>query len=193
MCIAEPSPKSYRDIVAAYPRYRVFRTALSNYEGTGRFFDVVESDQIKRGMSSLMSRDVYDNLRTDTITVPVCTGAGFLRTAGLDAVSACKIDVEGHAYEVLKGFGTELPRLWSLHVECELVPVWDGQKLYRDVHALLEKAGFKRLGYCEFNDGVQCDSVWIQPSRVVHRSIGGRVLNRLENFFRRKFRRWMPR
>jgi hypothetical protein len=35
VCIAEPSPKSFREIVAAYPRYRVFRTALSNYEGRG--------------------------------------------------------------------------------------------------------------------------------------------------------------
>jgi FkbM family methyltransferase len=186
--IIEPSPGSYREIVSAHPKFKVFRMALSNYEGTGRFFDVVEADLIKRGMSSLMSRDVYGNLRTNEIEVPVCTGASFLKTHGLEAVTACKIDVEGHAYEVLEGFGPDLSRLWSLHVECELVPVWDGQKLYRDVHALLEGAGFTRLHYWEFNDGVQCDSVWIQPSKAVAPPIWQALSNRVRKVFRRKHR-----
>lgn len=186
--IIEPSPGSYREIVSAHPEFKVFRMALSNYQGTGRFFDVVEADLIKRGMSSLMSRDVYDHLRTNEIEVPVCTGSSFLKTHGLEAVTACKIDVEGHAYEVLEGFGPELSRLWSLHVECELVPVWDGQKLYRDVHALLQGAGFTRLHYWEFNDGVQCDSVWIQPSKASAPPIWQVVSNRVRKVFRRKQR-----
>lgn len=187
--IVEPSPGSYRAIVAAYPQFHTTRVALSNYEGTGTFFDVVEADQIKRGMSSLMPRDVYGQLETNTIEVPVCTGARFLREAGLDTVSACKIDVEGHAYEVLEGFGPELSRLWSLHVECELVPVWDGQKLYQDVHKLLEAAGFTRLDYWEFNDAVQCDSVWIQPSKATRSRLAMAVSKRLRKIFGKRRQR----
>lgn len=174
--IVEPSPGSYVEIKRSYPHFNVFQTALSNYEGRSRFFDVVEVDRIKRGMSSLMAREAYEELSTNSIEVPVTTGAALLESIGVDEISACKIDVEGHAYEVLLGFGTAIAKLSGLHVECELVPIWEGQKLYSDVHSVLDSAGFVRAGYWEFNDHTQCDSVWLKPSKARRKSFFRRLL-----------------
>ena len=69
------------------------------------------------------------------------------------------------------------------------MPVWDGQKLYQDVHQFLEAAGFIRLAYWEFNDGMQCDSVWIQPLKVVRRPLLVAASKRLREIFAKRQRR----
>jgi FkbM family methyltransferase len=164
--IVEPAPQSYDQIVKQFPRFNVFNCALSNHNGIARFHNVVGDNQNQRGMSSLMDRgQLYDTLKAQTIEVPVRTGSAFFELAGVDAISACKIDVEGHAYEVLEGFGNDLPRIHSMHLECEVVPVWDNQKLFADSKALLESNGFVLIGYSEYNQPTtQCDSIWIHSS-----------------------------
>jgi FkbM family methyltransferase len=166
--VVEPAPQSYADIVRRYPDFKVFNCALSNRDGRATFHNIVESDMIKRGMSSLMARGtVYEQLKTDTIDVQAMKGSTFLELNAIDTVSACKIDVEGHSFEVLEGFGKELTRIKSMHVECEVVPVWDGQKLYREIRPLLESRGYLLVYYREYNQPTtQCDSIWIHSSAL---------------------------
>lgn len=54
-----------------------------------------------------------------------------------------KIDVEGASYEVLKGFGNFLKCVKILHVETEIVEVFPGQKLQKDIVDYMDNEGFK--------------------------------------------------
>lgn len=164
--IIEPAPESAVKIRRAFPEYNVYQMALSNFDGESFFHNVVEENEIHRGMSSLLDRDrVYDEFKTDTIRVRTVRGDTFLRDISVDRFDAVKIDVEGAAYEVLEGFGDSLSKLKALHVEAEVVPVWKNQKLYSDVKALLEKAGFGLFYYFEYNHPTtQCDTIWMHES-----------------------------
>jgi FkbM family methyltransferase len=57
-------------------------------------------------------------------------------------VDVVKIDVEGHSLEVLLGFGVFLERVKILHVETEIIEVFPGQKLMKDVIELMDARGF---------------------------------------------------
>lgn len=165
--VVEPAPQSFRAIVASYPWFKTFNVALSNRNGRAMFHNVVEEDMIRRGMSSLMDRDVYAQLKTDTIEVEVMTGSSLFERIGERTITACKIDVEGHAFEVLEGFGDTLARIQSMHLECEVVPVWDRETLFADVRPWLESKGYRLITYGEYNQPTtQCDSIWIHRSAL---------------------------
>jgi len=161
--IIEPAPLSAEAIRHRYPHFRTYQLAMSNEGGRMRFHNVVDPDPVRRGMSSLMGRGIYDTLPTEVVDVEVMRGDDFLRTHGIDEVSACKIDVEGHAVEVLEGFGELLTRIQAIHLECEMVPVWEGQRLYGDARRILESKGFTQISFFEYNQPTtQSDSIWIR-------------------------------
>ena len=188
--VAEPSPRSRTDIEQTFPTFKVFECALSNYTGKSEFINVVEDNAMLRGTSSLFSRGCfYQNMATDVIEVDVIRGDAFFEASGLDTVSACKIDVEGHALEVLEGFGEKLTNIHSMHVECEVVPIWDNQRLYKDVKELLLDHGYQLARYREYNQpNTQCDSIWIHHSAPVENKVIafiGRVSAKVNNWLKK--------
>lgn len=161
--VVEPAPQSFERIRTRFPFFHTWNLALSNENGRRIFHNVVDPDLTRQGMSSLMPRDVYDQLPTQHIEVTLMRGDAFLESNGILDVSACKIDVEGHAVEVLEGFGESLTRLQAIHLECETVPVWEGQRLFGDARAILEGRGFRMVGCWEYNQPTtQCDSIWLR-------------------------------
>ena len=63
----------------------------------------------------------------------------------IDSFDLAKIDVEGFALQVLKGFGDKLDNFKALQIELEIKQVWDGQSFYQDVVDYLDGFGFKIL------------------------------------------------
>jgi FkbM family methyltransferase len=53
-----------------------------------------------------------------------------------------KIDVEGHAYEVIEGMGNMINKIKSIQVETEIIECFENQKTHNDVNLYLEKNGF---------------------------------------------------
>lgn len=53
-----------------------------------------------------------------------------------------KLDVQGAEPRVLEGAAGLMPRIVGLQVEMALVPLYEGESLWRDTVALLEAAGF---------------------------------------------------
>ncbi|WP_306598082.1 FkbM family methyltransferase [Geothrix sp. 21YS21S-2] len=160
--VIEPAPQSFARIQAHFPFFQVYNLALSNRNGHQVFHNIVDPDLNKQGMSSLMPREIYERFPSENILVELMRGDTFLDKYGIQDISACKIDVEGHAVEVLEGFGTELTRIHAIHLECETVPVWEGQRLFGEAKALLEGRGFQMVSYWEYNQPTtQCDSIWL--------------------------------
>ena len=159
--VIEPSPHSFSNIKQDYPEFHVFNCAFSDYCGVSKFNNV-KTGTVERGMSSLLDRDVYSELDTEVIEVEVIKGKDFLDQQSINQIDACKIDVEGNTYQVLKGFEDDILKVRSFHVEAELVEVWDGQTVYQDIHDLLSSFGYSRHYYTEYNHPTtQCDTIWI--------------------------------
>ena len=86
----------------------------------------------------------------------------FIKQHKIESIDVCKIDVEGCSYEVLSGFGEKLNIVKSIHIEGELVELYENQKLFDDFKILLSDNGFTMVDYCDFDNATQCDSVWIK-------------------------------
>jgi hypothetical protein len=57
-----------------------------------------------------------------------------------------KLDVQGYEYEALHGCETLLGRFDAVVVECSFVELYEGQRLFADVAAWLERRGFGLSG-----------------------------------------------
>ena len=160
--IIEPAPNSYRNIISAYPSFSVFNIACSDKSGRAKFNNITRGNI---GASSLMDREYYKRVGADVIEVDVIRGDEFLKQNNIQQIDGCKIDTEGHTYEVLKGFGDELSKIKSMHIEAEMVEVWDGQVLYNDIKTFLEEKEYKNFYFIEYNHPtIQSDSIWIHSS-----------------------------
>jgi len=75
--------------------------------------------------------------------VPVITlesiAPGYLKDSNAPFL---KIDAQGFEHAVLAGAGNILPKIKGIQIELSLVPLYDGQLLFRQLWDYLESAGF---------------------------------------------------
>jgi len=86
---------------------------------------------LKRGETNRGQTQVVETASEGTVEIRVETLPGFLREAGIDKITALKIDVEGHEVAVLKPLLEEIPRsAWPALIVCEI------EKKYRSAAEL---------------------------------------------------------
>jgi len=160
--IVEPNPDQIPKIRAKYPKASLFDFAVSNKTGTASFNKVKpECKEGFIGTSSLMERPDFYQDKTDKIEVDIKTGAYLLEQIGEEEIDLCKIDVEGHTFEVLESFGEQIRRINTFHIESEHVEKWHGQKLYEVNKAYLESMGYTQIMFMYvWGATIQSDSVW---------------------------------
>ena len=49
-----------------------------------------------------------------------------------------------------------------MHIEGELITLYENQKLFEDFKQLLISKGFSIVDYVEFDGNTQCDSIWVK-------------------------------
>ena len=161
--VIEAHPTFYERISTKYPNFAVYNFAVSDSNGTVEFNAVTE-DSSNLGISSIHDRSqswpAYGGTQFSKVQIPTVRMDTFLIDHGIAEIDLLKVDVEGHSFEVLVGFGDLLKNVKSIHIENEHVEVWSGQKLYRDVEKILVDSGFIltsiRVGW------PQTDSIWIR-------------------------------
>jgi FkbM family methyltransferase len=135
--IIEAHPELYKIICETYPQYTVYNFAASNTNGTIEFRAGIVGHESNVGISSLMVHKTYHHYH-EKVEVPMKRMDS--RPFHCDLL---KLDVEGHAYEVLEGFGDKLGTIKAIAVETEQIELWEGQKIHDQVQELLESKGFK--------------------------------------------------
>lgn len=135
--IVEAHPELYKIICETYPQYTVHNFAASNTNGFIEFRAGVVGHESNVGVSSLMVHKTYHHYH-EKVQVPMKR----MDLIGID-FDLLKLDVEGHAYEVLEGFGDELDSIKAIAVETEEIELWEGQKIHDQVQEFLESKGFK--------------------------------------------------
>lgn len=165
--VVEPNPDLHPELRALHPRYRLFACAIAAEAGTVRFHKMRREHHIDEvGRSSLLNRtDALYQLHADIIEVPAITGRDLLAQIDLPAVDLMKLDVEGLAWEVLHSFGDDLKRVRLIHLEAEHRQVWQGQRLFADVQALMLAQGFRMVQFgWAWGGNEQSDSVWFRDA-----------------------------
>jgi FkbM family methyltransferase len=159
--LVEPNPSLLPGLAAAFPGSPILPFAISGQEGPAQLRAVRAEERAKIGCSSLMNRVDGWAERLDRVPVDVqcITGRSLAQRIG-SPIDLCIIDVEGLSHEVLESFGDSLGHVRSLMIECEHEELFAGQKLFPDVAALLERAGFRMMAF-QFSYANQSDSVWI--------------------------------
>jgi len=163
--LVEPNPPQIKKIREKYSNYNLFEYAISNEIGTMKF-NSIESNNIGFvGMSSLKKRrdwstdKIYKPKSNNWIDVEVITGKMLLDKINHNIIDLVKIDVEGLTYEVLESFENDIQKLRYIHMETELLPFWENQKIYDDVYEYMKSKGFEELYKITF-PWEQRDTVW---------------------------------
>ena len=160
--VVEPNPRQQLKISEKYPNFNLIKSAVFNEEKTLTFNAVKDHEYI--GVSSLLERvdNLYNKIDSEKISVPTILGSRLLDELK-KPIDLCKIDVEGATYEVLISFGDEISKIKSLHLECEHLEVWTGQKFYEDIKKYLTIKGFTEVYFQYVNNvPLQSDTIWIQ-------------------------------
>lgn len=138
--------------------------AVTTFDSENLRLHAVELDAENLGVSSL--KDRADSEGMQTLTVPSVRAETLVNNLEFSHVDLVKIDVEGHAFEVLESFGKRLSDVRAIHVECETEEVWIGQRLEPEVHEFLKASGFVCASYRLLPGAQQSDSVWINRTHL---------------------------
>ena len=96
------------------------------------------------GISSLLDRTVSPFI-SEKVEIDAWKMVDMMLHLNVDGFDLMKIDVEGFALQVLKGFEDKLNNTKAIQVELEIKQVWEGQSYYQDVVDYLDGFGFKIL------------------------------------------------
>ena len=176
----EPNPDEaakVRESLAHIPGSLVVEHGLSSRPGPqtlhiGRHWgctSLLEADQAL--LTGYGIAPCYDEIGQATVE---CERYDTLYRAGsVPAPDAIKIDVEGHEYEVLLGFGALLENCLGLMVEAWIYPVYRRTRLLGDIVAHLQQFGLvlRRFTPIEAFDGdlFVGDAVFTLPRLAVER------------------------
>ena len=111
--------------------------------------------------SAYVGRERVPMVRLDSVA------AAYLRDAGRPFL---KIDTQGFEWQVLDGACETLPRVRGILCEMSLVPLYSGQRLWRETLAKIEGAGFSlwalQTGFTDPHDGrtLQMDGIFFRAA-----------------------------
>lgn len=170
--IAEAHPNCAKAICRDYPDVNLYNVAVFDKSGIMNFNAIDYNLPLSYvGTSSLLVRNIatipdghemtelvkeQNKRRVQVIGI---TGRMLLELINRSEIDLMKIDVEGATYEVLKSFGDDLRLIKMIHLECELLEVWEGQHLVDDVTQLMQFYGFHQT-YTQQTYYNQIDHVW---------------------------------
>jgi FkbM family methyltransferase len=154
-------------------RIEVVPLAICERDGDADFFvvDATQGPLARQGMSSLYARTPAEH-RGVAVRVSCARLDGFLAPRVARAARiALWIDVEGKAFEALRGAEAILDRVALIHVEVETEPcIGASQKLLPDVHDLLGANGFRALGIDQAPSSIQFNALYVRGDLLAARA-----------------------
>jgi FkbM family methyltransferase len=170
----EPNPKNFALMAAddrlRGARIRVLPVAASDRRAKAPFFLIDAdyargSDLARRGMSSLYERSDWTRLSSVVDVSTVRLDELLAAESSTEASIALWIDVEGAAFEAIRGASGVLRSTSMIHVEVETAPaIGAAQKLFADVERMLVEAGFMLLATDQQPDVLQFNALFINAA-----------------------------
>jgi FkbM family methyltransferase len=163
----EARPKAAKYIQKKYPLFKVITTAISDYEGTTEFYEIISKDDDYAGSSSIYNnkfeRPEYPH---KVIEVPVTTMASVIEENNLSnmMIDFVKVDIEGYTYQLLVGMGDYVTKVKMFHLETETEATHDNHKNNWEVADFMRRNGFVMVAkQYEWGEDIE-DQIWINMS-----------------------------
>jgi FkbM family methyltransferase len=158
----DANPLAVEETKKRYPDFAVIERAVSDYDGTTKFSQIISADKDLAGCSSIVRiHDVAGKGTSTEIEVPVIRMDTFLKSLGITEVDVIKVDTEGFSFEVVNGLGDYIHNVKLFHLETETFKRHDGHKNNLEVKSFMESKGFDLvdLSY-EWGTTIE-DQVWV--------------------------------
>ena len=162
----EPVKESYDAIIKKPSRnYKIYNMALSDKKE-----DLIINVCKAKGCSSVYEHDLdyiakyrFDATEWFKTEYQITVKADTLDSLNINA-DFIKIDVEGHAFPVLKGAKETLKNCIGLEIEIDFAPYRKGMSLFSDIHPFLVERGFELHEFNSFSkrdriEGLSIDEV----------------------------------
>lgn len=160
----DASPSAVELTKKNHPELTVIQTALSNFNGTATFTEIVSDRKDFVGSSSLVLAPGWEAVSKKEITTPVMTMATLLEQLGLTKteLDVVKVDLEGFTFEFLEGMGDLISNAKVMHLETETFHRHEGHHESAEVEAYMLSRGFFLDGVSyEWGPTIQ-DQLWVR-------------------------------
>lgn len=166
----EPNPKLFlklnENVSGQSFESLVFPYAVSNKKGTAEFNIIENTNKTNPGCSSLQNLKIHAELYQDIVKVDTCT----VETINIDEFllennlelnfDLVSLDTQGHDFEILSS--SELIfNAKAIVIETAKVELYEGQKVDKEIDALLESKGYYKNYYHAFHS-VWGDSLYLK-------------------------------
>lgn len=179
----EPLPDAHRDLIQAAVRDERWivheRTAVGDSEGeidinvsgnsvSSSVLPMLEAHASAAEGSSYVAVERVPVVRLDSVA------HAFLAA---DSLPFIKIDTQGFEWQVLDGADLILRRAVGVMCELSLLPLYSGQRLWRELVDRLEAAGFElwaiQQGFTDADSGrsLQVDAIFLRPRERLESSV----------------------
>lgn len=164
----DANPIAIETTQTKYPEFKVFETAVSNYNGQTSFVQIVSEKIDEAGSSSMENYSFFEGATYNTIQVNVTRMDSFIEDfVDQDVIDIVKVDIEGYTYEFLEGLGSEINKIKMLHLETETFQRQEDHKNNNEVINFMTEAGFLLCSVSyEWGPRIQ-DQVWINPNYII--------------------------
>lgn len=158
----DANPIAVDQIKQKHPEFNTFFTAVSEYDGTTEFVQIVSDDKDHAGSSSIENYSFFEEATYNTIIVPITRMDTFLEANDLSdtTLDLVKVDIEGYSYEFIMGMGEYVNNVKLFHLETEMFDRHPGHKNNNLVIDLMTERGFLLCHTSYQWENIQ-DQIWI--------------------------------
>ena len=158
----DANPRAIKTIKHRHKDFNVIYTAVSDYDGTTEFVQILSDDKDHAGSSSIKNFSFFEGATYRTLEVPVARMDTLLHEHGLQdqILDVVKVDIEGYSYEFIVGLGDLIDNVKLFHLETEMFWRHDGHKDNNKVIDLMTSKGFLLCETIYQWEGIQ-DQIWI--------------------------------
>ena len=162
--IIEAHPHCYKNIVDTYPEFCTLNIAASDTTAIVSFNAGIFGKEINVGTSSLLEK-VQNTFIADKIDIDGWRMDEVMNQLTINKFDFMKVDVEGFALQVFKGFGDKIKYTQFIQVELETIHIWKDQFGYLEVKEYLEEMGFEVVDDIDL-DGQQRDVLFKNTAKL---------------------------
>jgi FkbM family methyltransferase len=164
----DANPLAIADAKSKYPNFNIFETAVSNYDGTTKFVQIVSDDKDHAGSSSIENYSFFEEAQYNTIEVPVTRMDTLLDSLDVELpIDIIKVDIEGYTHEFLEGLGKYIKNVKLFHLETETFYRHFQHKTNNHIINFMINNGFLLCDVqYQWGEGIQ-DQIWINPNYII--------------------------
>lgn len=160
----EARPEAAKLTKEKYPDFMVFETAVSDFSGETKFYEIVSEDADYVGSSSIYNNKFErPEYPYNVIKLPVITMNKLIEKNNLSDVifDIVKVDIEGFTFQLLCGMHNYIKNVKMFHLETEKWPTHTTHRNSTEVANVMKSHGFILVAkQYQWGEDIE-DQIWV--------------------------------